>query len=226
LSLESGCTFSGLFAGRPPVSPPECALGPTLTGPLSALTRPDEFASAARNVMPDGIADSAGRTGAVAAVLSVESGCTFPGLFAGRPPVSPPECALGPTLTGLLSALTRPDEFASAARNVMPDGIADAEIGMAAVEVVVDEAAIRTLVILHVACQQCARRRPRHVLHKPRNANEFRDTLLSHPRDAASNSARVAVRTGQGLPTQSQVQQRKSVHLGSEESRGSRGTHR
>jgi hypothetical protein len=83
----------------------------------------------------------------------LESGCALSGLLAGRLAAPAAEFALDPARVESFSAFKRSVEFASAVWNVIPDEVDAGGIVMVAIGDVVDEAAIRTPVIMHVACQ-------------------------------------------------------------------------
>jgi hypothetical protein len=96
--------------------------------------------------------------GAVAVVrmpvsLSVEDDCTFFCIIKLRLAVPESELVCEPSPFVSLSAFDFSDRFASAARKVMFVGLLDTEAAGMGEDLVVNKDAIRTPLMLHVACQ-------------------------------------------------------------------------
>jgi hypothetical protein len=95
----------------------------------------------------------AGALSLLALEVACFSSCLLFCLLVGWPVVPTPEDDFDPLPIELLSSFVRLEEFASAAWNVMPDGLAETGIGKVAVPGVVDGEAIRTHALVHVLCQ-------------------------------------------------------------------------
>jgi hypothetical protein len=90
------------------------------------------------------------------ASLTTEDDCAFSCNLARRLAAPASECVLDPPPVGPFSVSVFSDKFASAAPKVMPVGLAGSRAAATVEDVVVDEDAIRTPLMMHVACQHLA----------------------------------------------------------------------
>ena len=87
------------------------------------------------------------------ALQPMEDGCSFSCLIKLRLAAPDSEFVCEPSPRMSLSAFAFSDRFASAARKVMPVGLTGSRAAGMEEDVVVDKGAIRTPLLLHVACQ-------------------------------------------------------------------------